>query len=283
MSRILVIGAHGVLGATVVQHLRSAGHTVIGCSRNAKDGADEYALDITDLERVSYVIGATRPSVIFHLAATFVNDYEAAFATNVIGAENILSAVRSSGVNIRVLLAGSAAEYGIIEAHDNPVQERHVLRPVSIYGLTKSWQTNYGLMCAHQGMDVVVARIFNLEGPGISDRLFIGRINLQIEEVLSGLRKRIEVGPLSAKRDYISLDRAASQLISIAERGRSGEIYHVASGIAVRMRDLLADRLRASGLDLSIVDEAQELSGRTGYDVPVIYADISRTLALSDE
>lgn len=283
MSTVLVTGGDGALGKSVTAGLRSCGYDVVCGTRRALPDETHCYLDVTNPVNVSAVIHSVKPSAIIHLSATFVGDYEIAFATNVLGAKNILSAVKESDQPTRVVLAGSAAEYGLVSPEENPVRESQILRPVSIYGLTKSWQTNYGLMCSYQGMDVLIARIFNLDGAGLSDRLFVGRISQQIQEVTSGLRQRIEVGSLAAIRDYISITDAAFQLIKITERGRSGEIYHVASGQPIKMRDFLIQRLSAVGLDFGIVDEGAALNIRAGYDVPVIYADISRTVALLDE
>jgi nucleoside-diphosphate-sugar epimerase len=283
MTTVLLTGGGGALGKRVAESFRSRGYNVVYGSRRAVSCVSERVLDVTDAANVSAVIHLVKPTVIVHLAATFVNDYDVAYSTNVVGAKNILSAVKESSQPIRVVLAGSAAEYGLVTPEENPVREDRILRPVSIYGLTKSWQTNYGLMCSFQGMDVVIARIFNLDGEGLSNQLFVGRINEQIQDIESGLRQRIEVGSLSAVRDYISMKDAALQLIAICERGQSGQIYHVASGQPVKMRDFLKQRLSKSGLDFSIVDEAPALSFRSGYDVPVIYADISRTIALLEE
>ena len=87
----------------------------------------------------------------------------------------------------------------------------------------------------------------------------------------------IEIGSLSATRDYLTTAEAADQILSIAEHADSGRVYHVASGIPVTMRDVLVRYLAINNLDISIVRESSELTSRTGYDVPVIYADITNT------
>lgn len=283
MSTILVTGGDGALGSVLVAQLRSSGYDVVRGTRRLPQAITDCSMDVTDFAQTSKLIHSIKPSTIIHLAATFSTDYDTAFATNVLGSKNLISAVQATGLPIRIVLAGSAAEYGLVSPDENPIREDRVLRPVSVYGLTKSWQTNYGLMCAHQGCDIVIARIFNLDGPNLSERLFVGRIHQQIQEVLSGYRKRIEVGVLSATRDYISVKDAVSQLINITLQGQAGQIYHVASGRPTQMRALLEQHLTLNGLDFSIVDEAEALSGRSGYDVPIIYADIRRTTALLNE
>lgn len=281
MNSVLITGAMGVLGQAVAHHFGQAGYHVIQTGRNTDNKHDFLQLDVLSLPNICKVIQATKPNLILHLAATFVNDFDLAFAVNFQGAKNLLQAMKQLNYESRVILIGSAAEYGLVQPKENPIQETRVLQPVSIYGISKSWQTQWGLMCAHQGQDVIIARIFNLAASQFSNRLFIGLINQQITAVLAGKQAEITVGPLSAVRDYISLEEASQQLLAISRYGKAGNIYHVASGKPVQMREFLQQCLMSHGLNMDIVNEAQH-SKRSGYDVPVIYADIARTHALME-
>ena len=61
--------------------------------------------------------------------------------------------------------------------------------------------------------------------------------------------------------------------------GQSGQVYHVASGVPTRMKDLLDELLRAQGLSHECVRQApRPLANK--LDVPVIYADVSKTSRL---
>lgn len=262
--------------------MRAEGYNVIQAGRSALEAPESTRVDVCSYGDLSRVVGTVRPDVVLHLSAVFSDDFEHAFATNVIGAKNLFKALEDNRLDSKVILAGSAAEYGIVYPHENPVSVNQVLRPVSVYGLTKSWQTQLGLLCASKGQDVVVARIFNLRGNGISDRLFVGRVNDQLEQLAAGTRDRIVTGPLGAVRDYISLEAASAQLLSILRFGRSGAIYHVASGTPVSMRELLLNMLQARGFTMEVVDEVQSPYGRGGFDVPAIYANIEDTLALME-
>jgi nucleoside-diphosphate-sugar epimerase len=275
-------GGTGALGKTFSRYLRDRGYNVVCTSRKADGGDATVHLDLSDASQVSSVVQALHPEIVIHLAATFNSPFEDAYSVNVDSAKHLLDAIDSGHLKTRLVLAGSAAEYGLVAPEENPVREDRLLHPVSVYGLTKSWQTTLGLMYAHRGLDVVVARIFNLWGTGLSSQLFAGRVDQQVRDVLAGKQERISVGPLSAIRDYISLGEAAEQIIAIAERGKSGQVYHVASGQPVSMRELLLKRLKLDGLDFQIVDESTNNSSRVGYDVPAIYADISKTTALLD-
>lgn len=280
MSSVLITGGFGALGRALATWLRTLGHQVTCGTRRVSDEPGTAQMNLADTAQLQSVIAALQPEVVFHLAATFSPDLEEAYTVNVRGAINLLEAMTLAGSSARMVLAGSAAEYGVVSPEENPVRENRVLHPATTYGLTKAWQTTWGLMRAHQGDNIVVARIFNLWGEGLSERLFAGRIDQQVRKVLDGRQRRIEVGPLSALRDYISLDEAAHQVTAIAFAGEAGRVYHVASGQPVCMRDLLVKRLAQDNLGFEIVDEDPGHSNRVGYDVPVIYADISATRRL---
>lgn len=280
MITVLVTGATGALGKAVIAYLNNKdGYKIVTTSRDGENA--DYQLNITDEVKLSEIINQVRPALILQLAATFTHDFEDAYAVNVEANRQLLEIVQQLQDETRVVLIGSAAEYGLIQPDENPIAEDHGLNPVSVYGLTKAWQSQLAGFYSCRGVDVVVARVFNLKGENLSDKLFFGRLKKQIDEVVSGGKSIIELGPLSASRDYISTSDAAQQIFSIAELGESGLVYHVASGEPVVMRELLIHTLEEYNFDLSIVHESDEKTNRTGYDVPVIYADMKRTSLLT--
>lgn len=277
-KRVLLTGSTGALGRAVAGRLcgNPADFTVFAPRRCGHNDS----LDLHDRNQIVHAIERTRPDLILHLAATFANEFDEAYAINVAASRCMLEAIEASGQPVRVMLVGSAAEYGPVLADENPINENRVLRPVSVYGLTKAWQTELAYLHASRGVDVVVARVFNLIGSHLSERLFAGRLLKQIDQIRRGERVRIEVGSLSAVRDYISIDDAVTQLLAIADLGEPGKVYHVASGQPITMRELLVRELAVHGLNESIVVEGASYTNRLGYDVPAIYADIGRTAAL---
>jgi len=277
MKTVLVVGATGALGRVVVNRLvKEKRRHIVSTSRNVQN--ENYVeLDVRNPDQIYNVLKDTKPDLLINLAATFTNEFENAYAVNVNAARYLLDSVLELNLQTRILLVGSAAEYGIVRPEENPIQEDHPLNPVSIYGLTKAWQTQLASLYASRGANVVVARIFNLDGLGLSEQLFIGRLQKQIDEILAGRKGLIELGPLTAVRDYISLPDATDQLLCIAEYGLSGGVYHVASGNCITMREILKCYLEAYALDVSIVREELKFTNHVGYDVPVIYADIQKT------
>ena len=279
MTTVLVTGATGALGRAVIAHLRHD-HSVRVVAISRTGTGTELFVDMRDPTQLAAAMTQTKPDIIFHLAALFAGEYHEMLAVNVEAARQMLELVAQHSPRTRVVLMGSAAEYGVIAPDENPIQENRPLAPVSLYGLTKAWQTQLAGYYAHRNVQVMVARVFNLDGPGLSDRLFIGRIQRQIAAVLAGEKTTIDIGPLSATRDYLSTDEAAAQIMAIALHGEAGGVYNVASGIPVTMREVLGRYLAAHGLNMDIVQEKIELTNRVGYDVPVIYADVLRITQL---
>ena len=141
MKTVLVTGATGALGQAVITYLRNTGkYQVIATSRHG-DNETIFSLDVGNAEQFTSVLNRTKPDLLLHLAATFVNDFDEAYAINVDATRHLLNTVQKLGLTMRILLVGSAAEYGAIRPEENPIREDHALNPVSIYGLSKAWQT----------------------------------------------------------------------------------------------------------------------------------------------
>lgn len=275
---ILVTGSSGFVGSHLLAYLKN--HTdehCIGLTRNSPDDNDTIVCDLSDKDQLDNVIKRLQPSLIFHTAGSFSNNFETDLENNVVCTKNLLDSVMTHSPTSRVLLMGSAAEYGEITQDENPVAEDHALNPISIYGWSKAAQTQLAhLYFKTHGIDVVIARTFNLIGKGMSEKLFVGRIEKQIDAVLSGKAEKITVGSLDAERDYIDIEKACNLYYNIATKGKSGETYNVGSGEAICMRDLLKQLLDQSGLDDAIVDENNSGKNTPHSEVSVIYANIEK-------
>ena len=278
----LVTGANGGFGRLLVQWLRQHSSEPVWQSDIADSGGDRYLqCDMGDECSIRSLIKQVCPQRIFHLAGSFANSYDLDYPVNALSARHICETLREERSEARLILIGSAAEYGVVHPRENPVREDHVLQPVSVYGLTKALQTHFATYYAQcHAVNVVVARLFNLLAPGLSERLFVGRVEREIARFQRGEIKVIEVGNLESQRDYLAIGDAVSLLALIADKGKAGEIYHMASGHPVRMRDLLADMLAEAHLDMSVVREGQAAGGKVGYDIPIIYADMTKTNGL---
>lgn len=276
---ILVTGANGGFGKVFTPLLRNKyKESIIATGRDNADIIDYFSCDITSFDSVTSLIKRLQPRLIFHLAGSFTGQFEDDFRVNVLSTKYIFESVLSEKIETRVVLIGSAAEYGVVNPADNPIPESFPCNPVSVYGLTKYYQTELALFYARtKVIDVVVARIFNLAIPGLSTRLFYGRAEALIRAYKDSQITNMQFGNLSNERDYIGIDEVSAQLLAIAECGLSGQIYNVGSGLPKTIRSILLDLLSKNGIPAEvIIESSSESIGRKGFDVPVIYANIAK-------
>jgi len=276
---ILITGSTGAFGSMLVKWLQNNSSEQIWCTgRQSLKEKGYYSCDLTDAVETKSLIAKLRPQLIFHMAGNYINTYDMDYSINSLGARYIIEALIGEGVNARVILIGSAAEYGIVSPDENPIKENRALHPVTIYGLSKAFQTQLGIYFAHNSnIEILIARMFNLQSSGLSERLFMGRMEKQIAAFLRGETKRIITGNLDSQRDYISADQAVEQLNMIAKKGKSGEVYHIASGQPIKMKELLHKMLLDAKIDPLKIKEDIGAIGKIDYDVPVIYADMTKT------
>jgi GDP-4-dehydro-6-deoxy-D-mannose reductase len=274
--KILITGASGFTGRYLEEYLTQNSHlNIYGTSRTGTV-TDHFSCDLTNAESVNNLILQIKPEKIYHLAGSFSNDYDIDYANNVLATKNILDSILKLKVSCRVLLVGSAAEYGFIQEEDNPVTEDHPLNPVSIYGLTKVYQTHLmKFYCQVHDLDIVMARLFNLLGENISPKLFIGRIYQQIEEYKSGKIDKIILGDLQSKRDYINIQEAIKYYDIVMNYGKKGEIYNVGSGTSIKISDLLEKILLDNDLKMDMI-EIKLKDSVNKLNVNDIFADLSK-------
>jgi len=280
---ILVTGASGGFGSVLLPLLRNHYHdTVIGAGRSNKIADNYIRCDFSDSFAINALIKYIRPDVVYHLAGSFTGEFEIDLQINALSAKHIFDSVISEKLKTRVVVIGSAAEYGSVLVEDNPISESFPCRPVSVYGLTKCYQTELAKFYARTlDIDVVIARIFNLAIDGLSTRLFYGRASAMIDAFKNNKISNMEFGNLGGKRDYIKMDEAFIQLLAVAERGEAGEVYNIGSGISKTIYSILSEMLEKEGISDNVIVESSSVSvGRKGFDVPEIYADTSKVMSI---
>lgn len=104
----------------------------------------------------------------------------------------------------RFVFASSGAVYRPSETA--LVEDRSVVEPVDVYGLTKANAEAYVRRLAHQrGLAAVVVRLFNVIGPGETNPHVLPEIVAQLRAGCTVLR----LGNVTAKRDFIHVADAA--------------------------------------------------------------------------
>ncbi|MGH9515367.1 MAG: NAD-dependent epimerase/dehydratase family protein [Terriglobales bacterium] len=261
---IWITGAGGFSGRYLARYLRTLDRPleIIGIGRTAAESADLdkfYAIDLTDAARVRKLARTHPPGRVFHLAGAMppVSDAEL-WRVNVGGTQILLQTLAETNKKpFRVVTVGSAAEYYPVRRN---LVETDRCGGETPYGRTKWAQTIIALACGRElGIDVMVARTFNLLGPGLSATLVAGSLSAQFSS-----RGAVKVGNTTALRDFVDVRDAVRAYWQISQKGKPGEIYNVATGQATTIKKLLALFVKVSG-DNRRIDRLSDVSRRTDH------------------
>jgi GDP-4-dehydro-6-deoxy-D-mannose reductase len=269
MERALVTGCNGFVGRLLVARLKDGGFDVRGVDRGDTSeelGAGAYlAGDLTDADFVGRVIRDEKIDCIVHLAAQAsvkrsFDEPAGTLSDGTTPALHILEYLRSTGTKARVLLVGSADEYGNVDLQRMPIPETQAVNPTSPYALAKAIQNQYGVMFrALYGVDTVMTRSFNHTGPGQREDFVLASFARQVAEIKRGQREPVmDVGDLDVRRDFLDVRDVCDAYVVLLKKGRSGETYNVCSGNSYRIRDLLDKLAALAGVEVTIrVDESR--------------------------
>lgn len=279
MPTVLITGSCGFVGRLLAARMIDEGWEVWGADVVEKNPAEEryHSGDLTDADTVARIIEAANPKCIVHLAGQSsvgksFGDPAGTILANTSPALHILEHIRQSGAKTRVLVVGSAEEYGVVTPEDLPVAEDAPLAPASPYALSKAIQgkcaTSYTSM---YDVDTVVTRSFNHTGPGQSDTFALSSFARQIAEIRLGKREPLlEVGNLDVKRDFLDVRDVCGAYIALLADGQAGEVYNVCSGTSYPLQDMVDELCRHAGTEVEVrVDPAR----LRPVDVPELRGD----------
>jgi nucleoside-diphosphate-sugar epimerase len=284
----LVTGGTGFLGRELVRRLRAEGLRCICISRKRSPDEDTVTLDLEHgpaaPAAIAALLAAQRPALIFHLAATTTTG-SGIFASNLLPLLNLLDAIeRVPDYSPRVMVAGSAAEYG--DLGSNPLEEGAREAPVTDYGVAKLAQTKLALARRRKGQNILIARIFNALGPGMPATLAPGRfvqsaLALRAQSA-TGSKKAtsLTTGDLSPVRDYLDVQEIAGALLLLSRTDTKGTagIVNICSGQPTRMQGLLDEILLQLGMDITPERDPRLLKGPSEIPVSLGSTELLRRL-----
>lgn len=267
---VLVTGAAGFIGSCTVTALRDDGREVVAASYRGDVAAGLEAMDLSEADQVEDVMGRVRPAVVVNLAA-IANPGEAqanplrAYDVNVLGQLRLIQAMRRHMPSARLVAMSSAEIYGRIETGEL-VTEDAPLRPASVYAATKAAADLQALQYhLSDGLDVVRLRLFGSVGPGRSAEYFPGRQVHSVAAIQDGWAEPIvPTFSLAGARDYVDVRDVAQAIVAVADRGRTGAVYNVATGRAWPLRHIVERLIAIAGVDAEIKEERKLPPGRHG-------------------
>jgi len=284
--RIWISGCGGMMGSHLSEVLAAAGHDVLPTYyKPTVDPGDLASLpiqevDIRDWCSVYDSLMRFRPDAVFHLAAQSypTTSWERpieTLETNIIGTANVMEAVRRLGSDVRVVVAGSSAEYGLVDRDKVPISEAQPLLPLHPYGVSKVATDLLAYQYwANFRLDSVRVRIFNCTGPrkvGQPSPDFVRRtVWLERHPEV----KVIRVGNLETRRTIVDVRDLNRGMMLLLDRGESGEVYNLGGSSAYRMNEVLMRVLNRSTRSDVVSEVDPRLLRPT--DEPIIWADCTK-------
>ncbi|MER6309693.1 SDR family NAD(P)-dependent oxidoreductase [Streptomyces sp. NPDC001739] len=285
--RVLVTGAEGFIGSTLVDLLVEAGAEVRAfvhykpyaekgnLARHLTPGGpvEMVAGDVRDAGRVADAVAGC--DTVFHLAALIGIPYSydspgAYVQTNVVGTENVAEACRRHAVR-RLVHTSTSEVYGT--ARTAPIAEDHPLQPQSPYSASKIGADMMALSHWHAfELPVTVVRPFNTYGPRQSARAVIPTILAQLH---AGARE-IKLGSLTPTRDFTYVTDTAAGFLALADCDRAlGQVVNLGTGREIAIGALAEALIAASGRDAEVVVDPARLRP-SGSEVERLLSDNSR-------
>jgi GDP-4-dehydro-6-deoxy-D-mannose reductase len=284
--RVLITGATGFVGRHLSAYALSRKKVQLYglMRRRSKDsllpGVRAVRADLMDEKAVAAAVRKVRPERVYHLGgqasvALSWKKPEKTFAANVEGTKNLLEALRRHAPKARVLVACSAEEYGRSARKHKKLNEEAPLQPSNPYAVSKLAQEAMALhYFLEYGLPVLRTRAFNHFGPGQSDRFVVSSFAKQAARIALGKQKpEMSVGNLDAVRDFTDVRDVVRGYWTALEKGRSGDVYNVASGRGRRVEEVLRFYLRASSVKIKVTRAKARLRST---DLPRLVGDAAK-------
>ena len=227
MNKVLVIGASGLLGRSLVEYFVSNNFQVGALSRNCDNQNDKfnnYSVDVLDYEHLEFVVA--QYDIVVNCIGQITNPIHECVSLNTKGMKNIIDAVKKNG-NYLIHLS-TVSVYGSSSA----VTEGSPVNPESVYGSLKyfaEYQISQNLT------NYAVLRISNLYGKG--------QVKGILGYILRSFRNNEKAlffnNDGSLKRYYLHIDDLSSIVKLIIDKRVKG-IYNVIGSDLLTIKQLVA-------------------------------------------
>lgn len=290
MFNTLITGVSGQAGAVLAKLLLDSGHNIFGMVRQSSsrsfwrlkelDILDKIILlegDVTDQGSLDRIFSNNHFEYCFHTAAqSYVKiSWDQPITTADItglGTLRVLEAIRKHSKSTKMLNFSSSEMFGKVQ--ETPQTEMTPFYPRSPYGCAKvfafdtckNYRESHSLWCC-SGI------FFNYESEYRSEEFVTRVITKGIAEILAGKREKIQLGNLSAKRDW-TYAKDSMRAAKLMLENDVPEDYVISSGKTRPVSEFLETACAVAGLSAEDVVEFDETRIRRA-EVDLLLGDSS--------
>ncbi len=275
MKRALITGITGQDGSYLAELLLEKGYKVYGIWRrkstvdygnieHLKNKVELIYADMTDLASLIRALKISMPDEVYNLAAqSFVaTSWDTPIGTaeiDGIGVLNMLEAIRTVKPDARFYQASTSEMFGKVQAipqnEDTPFYPRSPYGVAKLYGhwITKNYRESFG-MYACSGI------LFNHESERRGIEFVTRKITMAVAKIKNGLQGTLELGNLSAKRDWgYSKDYVEAMYLMLQQE--KPDDYVVATGETHEVREFVTLAFENAGMEIEWHGEGENEYG----------------------
>lgn len=295
MKKVLITGASGFVGNYLAQHLLELdnaeihGTYLIDDSKEkspVKDKITFHKVDLLSAQETDGLVAKVMPDEVYHLAAmasvsASFKDPIGTFHSNIDAELNLFESLRKNNLfTTKILITGSAEEYGYIRQEDLPVDETTQLKPSSPYAVSKIAQDFLGLQYfISYKMPIFRMRPFNHVGPGQGPGFVLADFARQVAMIEAGKAEPvIKVGNMDAKRDFTDVRDMVKLYPRILEKGTPGDVYNAGSGTSHKIQEIMDILLSLVKIDITVEKDPSKLRPS---DIPEVVADSTKIMEIT--
>jgi len=324
--KALITGVSGQDGSYLAELLLSKGYEVHGIVRRytipsfpniahllEKDAVVLHEADLLDMGSLETVIAAVKPDECYSLAAmshvgtSFTQPDYTAQATGM-GAVRVFEAVRRHARGARVYQASSSEMFGNVQTElgIEKGDELGPFRPVSPYGIAKLQAHHAARMYRESyGMHVSCGILYNHESARRGTQFVTRKITLGLARIAYGLQGSLELGNLSAVRDWGHAPEYTDAMWRMLQADTPGD-FVVATGVGSNVAGFLGiavdEVAKRTGVSVEslmsavhsvpsqkrptdidrLVGNAAKAKAQLGWEAKLNFEDVARVMAVSD-
>ncbi|HVW36681.1 MAG TPA: NAD(P)-dependent oxidoreductase [Pirellulales bacterium] len=269
--KALITGVTGFAGGFLAEHLLEMGDEVLGCSTGGgwpPENPERRSPALSVRKRIEVLhwdLGAASgldphardriaefaPTCIYHLAAISVPGFcgadeptAKALAVNVEGTSRVLELAASLSPRPRVLFTSTSHVYAPSKPGSR-FNEAVPLGPRRGYGKTKlAAEQRVAAACREGRLDCVIARAFQHTGPRQEPEMMLPE---WCQQLVLGDSGPVRVRSLNTWIDLSDVRDVVRAYRLLVERGASGGIYNVGSGVPQRTGEIFQQLMTLAG------------------------------------